>query len=124
MPGYLRPHIQTVFPGSKVSDYEGELFIRPKDILLDTESLTCHLYQDIQARLVGQKFTSLNDNILRPLRNRIAHGLLEDSDDEIASDEEVYPYLPVVKYIAEQLILSEIGPHALQTNESIESDAG
>lgn len=105
------------------SKEKGEEFIRPREIFPDIDTVKCHLNQDIQAQLLGKKFTSIRDDILRPLRNKIAHGIFEESCDEIASDEEVYPYLPVAKYIAEQLIISEIGLHVLSTNESIQGNS-
>ncbi len=88
---------------------QGRPFAKPKEVLPDSESFTCHLTPDIRGQVVGQKFTSVRENILRPLRNRIAHGFLEGDGGEIVADEEVYPYLPVAKYVAEQLIFHEIG---------------
>jgi len=88
---------------------QGRPFAMPKEVLPDSESFTCHLTPDVRVQVVGQKFTSVRDNILRPLRNRIAHGFLEEDGGEIIPDKEVYPHLPVAKYVAEQLIFHEVG---------------
>lgn len=102
---------------------KGYRFATPREVLPNSKSFTCHLTSDVRGRLVGQKFTSIRDNILRPLRNRIAHGLLEDNDGQIVPDEEVSPYLPVAKYMAEQLILSEISPSVVSADAPSRSNA-
>ena len=93
-------------------------FTMPREVLPDSEFLNRHLARDLRASLIGQKFTSIRDDVLRPLRNRIAHGLVEENDSELIPNEEIYPYLPVVKYIAEQLISSEIGGDMLRASTS------
>jgi hypothetical protein len=83
---------------------------RKKEVLPDEEWFKLHLDSELQARLIGKKFTAIRDDVLRPIRNRIAHGLLDEKnacrpEDQIA-DNEIYRFLPVLKLIAERLLLA------------------
>ncbi|MCL4538042.1 MAG: hypothetical protein M1378_00315 [Bacteroidetes bacterium] len=86
---------------------------RRRETLPDEEWFRLHLAPDVQARLVGKKFTTIRDNVLRPIRTRIAHGLLDNDMDSEISDEEVYPYMPIAKLMAERLLSAEIAEHQL-----------
>jgi hypothetical protein len=91
----------------------GEPTGRPREILPDEEWFRLHLAPDVQARLIGKKFTTIRDDVLRPIRTRIAHGLLDNDMDSEISDEEVYPYMPIAKLMAERLLSSEIAEQRL-----------
>jgi len=86
----------------------GKKKVRRRDTLPDEEWFRLHLTPDLQARLIGKKITAIRDNALRPIRNRIAHGLLDEDVDGDISNEEVYPYMPVAKLMAERLLLAEL----------------
>lgn len=73
------------------------------------------LTSEVQAQVIGKKLSYVHEKILRPLRNQIAHALVEENNDEskLMLDDCIYPYLPVAKRLAERLLLSELGQHYL-----------
>lgn len=69
-----------------------------------------HLTPDVTRAVEGKKYTYIRDEVLRPLRNKIAHALTEDDDGMRVTDDEVFPYLPVAKLMAERLLRDECKP--------------
>lgn len=178
MPGYLRPHIQTMYPGPSDPKYRKEqnpfgepgsywveftFQVNPRlsseespkalrqefigDSLLiigkqlargetrkhvftirtganssmeyfvycNKSGFLSHINMHHKADSFDEAISCAQDNIkpflLRPIRNRIAHGLLDENvckpEDQI-SDNEIYRFLPVLKFIAEKLLTSSI----------------
>jgi hypothetical protein len=61
---------------------------------------------------LGQKINRLIDDHLRPLRNRVAHGALDEGEPVLSADEamdlrEVYKWLPLTKCIVRRMLKNE-----------------
>lgn len=85
---------------------QGKKVKRVRVLLLEEKWFLEHLSQDVK-KLLGKKFTTIKDNILRPIRNKIAHALVEEDDGTELRDDEIFPYLPVVKLMSERLLAAE-----------------
>lgn len=86
---------------------QGKKVRRVRDLLLEEKWFLEHLSDDVIPSVIGKKYTTIKDSVLRPIRNKIAHALVEDDDGGKLSDDEVFPYLPVVKLMSEKLLAAE-----------------
>jgi hypothetical protein len=86
---------------------QGKKVNRVRDLLLEEKWFLEHLSDDLKPTILGKKFTTLKDSVLRPIRNKIAHALVEDDDGTQLKDDEIFPYLPVAKLMAERLLAAE-----------------
>jgi len=66
--------------------------------------LRIHIDPSLLDRIRDKKYTWIKTEVLRPVRDKVAHALLKESDGSWHSDEEVVPYLPIAKRMAENLI--------------------
>jgi hypothetical protein len=60
----------------------------------------------------GQKINRLIDDILRPVRHRVAHGALDEGEPVLSADEamdlrEIYKRLPLTKCIVRRMLKNE-----------------
>jgi hypothetical protein len=78
-----------------------------RDLLGEEAWFMPHLSPDLRIAVIGKKFTAIRDDLLRPLRNKIAHALVEEDDGSRLDDDEVFPYLPIAKLMAERLLAAE-----------------
>lgn len=70
----------------------------------DEQWLADHISPELLGQIVGKKYTWIKDKVLRPVRDKVAHALLKETDSFEHHDEEVFPYLPIAKVMAEKLI--------------------
>jgi hypothetical protein len=85
----------------------GAIPARYRDLLGEEAWFMPHLSPELKTVVLGNKFTAIRDDLLRPLRNKIAHALVEEDDGSRLDDTEVYPYLPIAKLMAERLLAAE-----------------
>lgn len=81
---------------------------RPRETIGDEAWFRAHLAPDVSRKAIGKTFNAILDAPLRPLRNAIAHGLLKKDPGRLIADDEISPWLPVVKLIAERLVAAEV----------------
>jgi hypothetical protein len=86
---------------------QGTVPTRYSDLLGEEDWFMPHLSPHLRTAVLGKKFTAIRDDLLRPLRNKIAHALVEEDDGSRLDDDEVYPYLPIAKLMAERLLAAE-----------------
>lgn len=90
-----------------VSRKEGNRVKRTRDLLLEEKWFMQHLSDELKPFVIGKKFTTIRNDVLRPIRNKIAHALVKDDDGYRLSEEEIFPYLPIAKLMAQRLLLAE-----------------
>ena len=87
----------------------------PAERLHEDDWLKKHLPENLLIRIQGKKFPAIRDDVLRPVRNSIAHAFLDDDGptgrpaEELLDLDNVYQHLPLVKYMARQMVLNEMG---------------
>jgi len=86
---------------------QGKKVKRVRDLLLEEKWFLEHLSDDLKKTVLGKKFTTIKESVLRPIRNKIAHALVRDDDGTRLRDDEIFPYLPVVKLMSDKLLAAE-----------------
>ena len=71
----------------------------------------------------GKRFGAIIDNVLRPLRNEVAHGLLAEGEIKVSSDDLVQLYrvqriLPMARFIARKMLLNDFPGCALDSDRA------
>ncbi|MEP6755806.1 MAG: methylamine utilization protein MauJ [Chthonomonadales bacterium] len=93
---------------------EGEKPTVITERLQDDPWLTKNVDADLLAKCIGKTFPRLRDDILRPMRVRIAHAFLDDEDpmsvqaEELVNPTDVYRLLPLLKYVARTMVTNEL----------------
>jgi hypothetical protein len=86
---------------------QGKKVKRVRDLLLEEKWFLEHLSDDLKPTVLGKKFTTIKERVLRPIRNKIAHALVRDDDGTRLRDDEIFPYLPVAKLMSDKLLAAE-----------------
>ncbi len=88
--------------------------------LIENEWLTKNVEKRLLSSAIGKKVTELKDKLFRPVRNRIAHELLEDEEptdtkaEDLLNEEEVFKVLPLIKHVARLMIVTDMTPKVSQ----------
>ncbi|MCI5210443.1 MAG: hypothetical protein D3910_17020 [Candidatus Electrothrix sp. ATG2] len=80
---------------------------RERDLFIEEEWFNSHLSDKIKPLVLKKKYTVIRKDVLRPIRNKIAHAFLDDDDGYQLSDDQVFPYLPITKLMAQKLLSAE-----------------
>lgn len=96
---------------TKAAVARGELPVRERELFVQEDWFTKIVAVEVNSRVIGKKLTVVWNDVLKPIRNSVAHALLaeEDDDSALTSNDDVYPYLPVAKRLAEHLLSCEFG---------------
>ncbi|MDO8681865.1 MAG: methylamine utilization protein MauJ [Armatimonadota bacterium] len=100
---------------NKAAKASGASISFPQERLQEEDWLNKHVPHDLLKQAIGKNYTNICDNILRPIRHGVAHAFLDNEGpaarpaEEMLNLDEVYRHLPLVKYIARQMILNEMG---------------
>lgn len=86
---------------------KGKKHKRNIELFMEEEWFMPHLSDDLKPLVLGKKFTIIRNSVLRPIRNKIVHALMKNDDSYHLSDEEIFPYLPIAKLMAHQLLVAE-----------------
>jgi hypothetical protein len=75
------------------------------------------LSQIFQPEVRGKKLTALFDSQLRPLRDRIAHGILDSGDylhvDDLTAIREITKWLPFLRCAVRRILKNDFPTHYL-----------
>jgi hypothetical protein len=92
----------------------GENPSTPPKTLTQDKWLTKNVRPDLLSQVLGKKYAAIKECQLRPMRNRIAHALLDNWDpteeptEELLYQDDVYRLLPLVHYLARHLVAEEM----------------
>jgi len=115
---------------------DGEALLRNGEILPESEPAAREWLRTISRRHAwdaqslqmmfpveyrGKRFGAIIDNVLRPLRNEVAHGLLAEGEIKVSSDDliqlwRVQRILPMARLIARKMLLNDFPDCALDSN--------
>jgi hypothetical protein len=106
---------------SAIATEKGDRSARKRERFDEADWFSNILTAKVRAEVIGKKLTAVYER-LRPLRNQIAHALVDEDNDEsvLISDDHIYPYLPVAKRLAERLLSNELGRPNSGTKHALE----